>query len=187
MKLSEYAKKNSVTYRTAWNRYKKGRIKCRLDEMGHILVEQTLPLKKANYIVTYARVSSSENKENLERQSERLRNYCNAKGWGVNEEIKEVGSGLNDQRPKLLKLLDSGFATRIVVEHKDRLARFGTNYIVAACKQCDCDLHIINHAESRTEDLIQDFIAVITSFCARIYGKRRSKRKTEKLIEELKK
>lgn len=187
MKLSEYARKNSVTYRTAWNRYKSGKIKCRLDEMGHILVEQTLPLKKAEHTVTYSRVSSSENKDNLERQSERLRDYCNAKGWGVDEEIKEIGSGLNEHRPKLLKLLNAGAATRIVVENKDRLARFGTNYIIIACKHCDCDLHIVNTVESKTEDLIPDFITIITSFCSIIYGKRRSKRKTEKLIEELKK
>ncbi|MEK6883177.1 MAG: IS607 family transposase, partial [Nanoarchaeota archaeon] len=167
--------------------FKMGKLDGFIDSTGHIILKTLEPIKKNDYVITYSRVSSSENKDNLERQSQRLRDYCAAKGWKIDEEIKEIGSGLNDKRPKLLKILDSGKATTLVVEHKDRLARFGTSYIETACKHFECNLHIINQVETQNEDIIQDFISVITSFCARIYGKRRSKRKSEKLIEELKK
>ena len=74
----------------------------------------------------------------------------------------------------------------IIVEHKDRLTRFGFNYIKALLKSIGGSVIVINEVESNKEDLIQDFVSVITSFCARIYGQRRSKRKTEKLLEGLK-
>lgn len=76
-------------------------------------------------------------------------------------------------------------ATKLVVEHKDRLSRFGTSYIEIACKHFGCDVIYINDVSDEKEDLIQDFVSVITSFCARIYGQRRNKRRTEKLIKEL--
>ena len=74
----------------------------------------------------------------------------------------------------------------IIVEHKDRLTRFGFNYIKALLESRGGSVIVINEVESNKEDLIQDFVSVITSFCARIYGQRRSKRKTEKLLEGLK-
>jgi putative resolvase len=71
------------------------------------------------------------------------------------------------------------------VEHKDRLARFGVKYIELLCHHIDCELIIINKQANNKEDLVQDFVSVITSFCARIYGPRRNKRRTEQLIKEL--
>lgn len=71
------------------------------------------------------------------------------------------------------------------MEHKDRLTRFGFNYIETLLKNRGGEIVVINQVTSDKEDLIQDFISVITSFCARIYGQRRSKRSTEKLIKEL--
>jgi putative resolvase len=144
-------------------------------------------VRRKDYIVTYARVSSSENKQNLETQSQRLINFCNAKGWQTSENIKEVGSGVNDNRKKLLKVLQDRIATKIIVEHKDRLTRFGFNYILTICKSFNCEIVIINETDSQKEDIIQDFIFIITSFCSKIYGQRRSKRKTEEIIKELRK
>jgi len=186
MKLSEYAKLNCCTYRTAWNRYRRGKLKCRVDDTGHIVVLGKKE-QKPEHIVTYARVSSSENKNNLLSQSKRLIDYCNAKGWCTHENVLEIGSGLNDNRQKLLKVLSKGLATKIVVEHKDRLARFGVSYIKELCNHIGCDIHIINNQETDRDDLMQDFVSVITSFCARLYGQRRNKRRTEELIKELKK
>jgi putative resolvase len=74
---------------------------------------------------------------------------------------------------------------KLVIEHKDRLARFGVKYIELICHHIDCELIIINKQVNDKEDLVQDFVSVITSFCARIYGQRRNKRKTEQLIKEL--
>lgn len=144
-------------------------------------------MTKEEYTVLYARVSSSENKINLESQAERLKQFAIANGWVINEIVKECASGLNDHRPKLEKILRDKKVTRLVVEHSDRLTRFGLNYLKILCDILGCKLVIINEAEDEKTDLIQDFISVITSFCARIYGQRRCKRKTEKLIEELNK
>jgi len=186
MKLSKWAKKNSLTYRTAWEHFRTGKIPSAYKlSTGTIVVPDHVADEKQDYVVTYARVSSSENKNNLEKQSERLRAFCNANGWKVSKEITEIGSGLNDSRPKLMKLLLDKKATKIVVEHKDRLARFGVKYIEALCKHINCELIIINPVINDTDDLMQDFVSLVTSFCTRLYGRRRSKRRTEKLIKEL--
>ena len=101
--------------------------------------------------------------------------------------MKEIGSGLNDQRPKLENLLLDKDIDVIVVEHKDRLARFGLNYIQKLLKMSGREIEIVNEMESERDDLMQDFVSIITSFCARLYGKRRTKRMTEKLVEKLEK
>lgn len=141
---------------------------------------------KYEKVAIYARVSSSENKGNLESQKERLLNYCAAKGYPVHLVVTEVGSGLNDQRPKLEKLLVDTSITKIVVEHKDRLARFGLNYIEKLLSLNGRTIEYINQPDNQRDDLIQDFVSIITSFTARLYGQRRNKRKTIKLIEDLK-
>ena len=189
MKLSQWAKKNNITYRTAWSHFKAGKVPgaYRLSsDSGPILVPDDKVFLRKECTITYARVSSSENKTNLIKQSERLVSFCNAKGWGVDEAISEIGSGLNDSRPKLMKILEQAKATRLVVEHKDRLSRFGVNYIKVLCSHIGCELVIINNAECDKEDLMQDFISLVTSFTARVYGLRCSRRKTEQLIREMK-
>ena len=184
IKLSKWAKENGVTYRTAWQHQKDGKLNVERLASGAIMV---LGKKRAvENTVVYARVSSSENKENLEKQAERLTNYCAAKGWVVFKTVKEIGSGLNDQRQQLEKLLLDRTVTRIVVEHKDRLARFGLNYIQQILSLDNREIVIINNQSNDKDDLMQDFVSIITSFTARLYGLRRSKRKTEKIIEELK-
>jgi predicted site-specific integrase-resolvase len=187
MKLTDWAKKQGVCYRSAWNYFHANKIPgaFRLPS-GAIIVPDEKPIRQ-EYIVTYARVSSSENKSNLITQSQRLIDFCNAKGWSTHNNIQEIGSGLNDKRKKLEKVLQEGIATKLVVEHKDRLCRFGYNYIKILCDKINCELVVINNCETEREDLVQDFVSVITSFCARLYGQRRSKRKTEKLIKELEK
>jgi putative resolvase len=183
-KLSQYAKDNSLTYRAAYTHFSKGLIKgAKQLPTGTIVVPDDIEKScKEDYIVVYARVSSSENKDNLESQAERVCQFCNAKGWVVKEVVKECASGLNDSRPKLQKILREGKATKIVAEHKDRLTRFGFEYIKTLF---DGKIVIINEVVEDEEDLMQDFVSLVTSFCARLYGKRRSKRKTEKLIRQL--
>lgn len=183
LKISEYAKINRVTQRTVWNWIKQNRVKIKYTETGRVRI--IVESDKEKQVAIYTRVSSTENKENLKSQTDRLINYCNAKGYKVTKVISEIGSGLNDQRPKLEKLLCDNNIDIIVVQHKDRLARFGINYIQKLLKLNNREIEIVNNIETEKEDLIQDFVSVITSFCARIYGQRRTKRKTEKLIKEL--
>jgi putative resolvase len=133
----------------------------------------------------YARVSSSENKDNLKRQADRLVQYSTARGYRIYKVVEEVGSGLNDNRQKLISVLSDKKFNVLVVEHKDRLTRFGANYIQVLLTQTGRRLEVVNDAANDKEDLMSDFAAVITLFCSRLYGLRRGKRKTEKLIAEL--
>ena len=186
MKLSTYAKQLGISYRTAWEWFKAGKIKDAFKtESGTIIVPEERT-KKGDYVVIYARVSSSENKSNLNTQAERLTQYAIARGYQIKEVVKEVGSGINDNRPKLQKILREGKATKIIVEHKDRLTRFGYNYLSTLLLPLDCEIEVVNQTTEDKEDLMQDLVSIITSFCARYYGLRRSKRKTEKIIKELK-
>lgn len=184
MKLSDYSKKIGVTYRTAWNMFKRGDIEgaYQLPSGTIIVPDGKVVDDQPIYTSVYARVSSSENKNNLKTQSKRVQDFCMAKGWVVNKVVEECGSGLNDNRKKLIDLLTDGKTNRIVVEHKDRLTRFGFNYISTLWSG---DIVVINEVKEDEKDLMQDFISLVTSFTARLYGRRRSKRNTEKLIKEL--
>ena len=187
IKLSTFAKLNNVTQSTVWNWLSKGIVNFErtLTNRIVILVDEDNPTMKKRRVAIYARVSSSENKSNLERQKDRLISYANAKGYQIEKVVSEVGSGLNDNRPKLEKLLTDKTIDIIIVEHKDRLARFGVNYIEKLLALDDRKIEIVNPQMNERDDLMQDFVSIITSFCARLYGKRRTKRQTEKIIEEL--
>jgi predicted site-specific integrase-resolvase len=181
MKLSDYAKSKGVSYRTAWRMWKRGELKAVQLPSGTVIVDNSTP--NIQGVVIYARVSSAENKSNLESQAERLTRYCEAKGYQITGIVKEVGSGVNDNRKKLIKLLNEDDYHLIVVEHKDRLTRVGFNYLKVLLNKQGKDIEVVNLAEEEGSDIMQDFISIITSFCARIYGLRRRKRKTECLIK----
>lgn len=186
VKLSEYAKINALSYRAVWNRYKAGKIpNASMNELGHIVVEIDQDKVDANKVAIYARVSSSENKDNLAAQVERLTQYATAKGYQIVSTHAEVGSGVNDKRPKLEKLLTKNNYSKIIVEHKDRLTRFGFNYIETLLKNRGKEIEVVNLSTNDESNLMEDLISIIYSFAARMYGSRQSTKKTEKIIEVL--
>jgi Predicted site-specific integrase-resolvase len=189
MKLSTWAKKMGISYRRAWQMFKDGRLpNAKKLPTGTIVVleeEKANVLSTQNIVAIYARVSSHENRDNLEKQAERLKEYAIAKGYQIKHIVKEVGSGVNDARPKLINLLNKQDYSILLVEHKDRLTRFGFNYIRLLCEKQGKLIEIVNGAEDEKEDIIQDFVAVIYSFSAKLYGLRIAKRKTEKIIKEI--
>jgi predicted site-specific integrase-resolvase len=184
-KLSAWAKEHGYSYRGAYGLWKSGNFPLKTEQLptGTILVIYEDDTPEVEHVVTYARVSSSENKSNLSSQSKRLQDFCSANGWIVNQVVEECASGLNDKRPKLQKLLKEKQATKIIVEHKDRLTRFGLEYIKTLYPG---EIIVINESDNDEQDLMEDFISLVTSFCSRLYGQRRCKRKTEKIIQELK-
>lgn len=184
-KISQYAKKYGVGYRTVWNWIKQGKLDFERTETNRILILEDESKQINDSVAVYARVSSSENKDNLERQKQRLLDYCAAKGYRVIKIVSEVGSGLNDKRQKLESLLLDYSVKKIVVEHSDRFSRFGMNYITKLMEMQGRKIEVINEQDSGRDDLMQDFVSIITSFCARLYGLRRNKRRTEKIIEGL--
>ena len=174
IKLSTWAKINGYSYRGAYNRFKSGNLQqAFINETGRIVVPEAIPEQPIKTII-YARVSSPKQKNDLDIQAKRLEGFCLAKGWLIHSVVKEVASGLNDKRPKLISILKLKDPIRLVVEHKDRLTRFGFNYLETLLNG---QIVVVNLAESDKEDLIQDLISVITSMVARYYGQRRCSRK----------
>jgi len=186
MKLSSYAKELGISYKTVWRLWKAGKLNAYQLPTGTVIVREGIENELSNKVCIYARVSSSENKNNLKKQAERLKEYAIVRGYQIYKIVEEIGSGVNDNRKKLNQLLMDKNYNKLIVEHKDRLTRFGFNYIQILFNQIGKKLEVVSEAENDKQDLMQDFISVITSFCARLYGLRRGKRKTEKIIKELK-
>ena len=177
MKLSQFAKRAGVTYKTAWRWYKAGMLDGYQTPTGTIVVREERNLTPTTgRIALYARVSQAYQKDDLERQLERLRNYAAAKGYTVAKEVIEIASGLNDSRPKLAKLLSDPTIGTIIVEHKDRLTRFGFQYICQLLEAQNRRIELIFETDTNDE-LVDDFVAVITSMVARLYGRRHAKQR----------
>lgn len=185
MKLSDFAKLKGVSYRTAHRWFKAGLLKAQQLPTGTIIVEEKIPVNGSTKKVSiYARVSSYDKKEDLNRQVDRCIAFAETKGLEIDKIVKEIASGMNDRRPKLVKLLNDN-PEAILVEHKDRLTRFGFNYFEILLPKLNCDLLVINRDVEEQADLIKDLIAIITSFCCKIYGLRRGTNKARILKKEI--
>ena len=181
MKLSQYAKKAGISYKTAWRWYKAGTLDAYQTPSGMIVVrDPQMERDLTGRIALYARVSSADQKSDLERQVQRLRDYAAARGYQVAQEVIEIASGLNDSRPKFLKLLADPTIGTIIVEHRDRSTRFGWNYITTLMQAQGRRMEAVFPDETK-DDLVNDFVSIITSMAARIYGRRGSKRRAERI------
>lgn len=143
--------------------------------------------RDASLTVAYARVSSNDQKKDLERQAMVLEAYCSKQGWSF-ELIKDLGSGMNYKKKgliRLIKMICTYQVERLVLSHKDRLLRFGSELIFMLCEIYGTEVVIINRSSDSTfeEDLAQDVLEIITVFSARLYGSRSHKNK--ELVKEL--
>lgn len=185
MKLSEYAKRNGIGYRAAWNRFKAGKIEgAYINDAGHIVVPEPEDVRLPKAAV-YARVSSHKQKDDLDRQAARMVEYANAQGLSVVLVVKEIASGVNDDRKKLTALLNDDSWGTLVVEHKDRLSRVGFNWFEVLLKNQGRRVSVANRAEEATHDLMDDFTSIVYSFAARMYGLRRAKDRTQAVKDAL--
>ena len=186
LKLSDYAKKNSIDYKTAWRHFRDGLIpNARQLPTGTVVIDEPKCFnpEKEPYTIVYARASLSESKSSLDAQADKLESFCVSKGWIVNQIVKEYASGFNDQRPKLLRIFHERKATRLVIESKDRLTRIGFTFIEALLP--DCEIIVVNEIEN-DKDLLEDFISLSLSLYMRIYGRKISKKRIEELFNSLK-
>lgn len=134
---------------------------------------------EARKTVAYARVSSYDQKPDLERQAQLLEAYCASQGWTY-EIVTDLGSGMNYRKKGLKRLLDAiveDKVGRLVITHKDRLLRFGAELVFAICEAKDVEVVILNQGEDTSfeEDLARDVLEIITIFSARLYGARSRK------------
>ena len=138
--------------------------------------------KSTGKTVCYARVSSSDQKQDLTRQADRLKAFAMGMGIQDPEIVAEIGSGMNDKRRKLNKILQNSEITTIIVEHRDRLARMNAGLVESALTAQGRKLIVVDEGEL-DDDLVRDMTEVLTSFCARLYGRRSAKRKAEHALQ----
>ncbi len=170
IRLTEWASRQGIAYITAFRWARAGKVPGLVKApSGRLFVN--LPSVAGKLAALYGRVSSSDQSADLDRQMERLRTFAAARGLAVAFEVRDIGSGLNGHRRKLSGLLRNPEVGIIVVEHRDRLARFGVEYVEAALSAQDRILVVMNEGEQKL-DIVQDFVDVVTSMCARIYGRR---------------
>ena len=134
-------------------------------------------------VVIYARVSTKNQKDDLQNQVEFLKQFCNAKGMIVNQCIEDFGSGLNYNRKKWNQLLDEVMENKIktiVISSKDRFIRFGYDWFEKFCMKFNTTIMVVNNeALSPNEELVQDIISILHVFSCRLYGLRKYKKQIE--------
>jgi putative resolvase len=131
-------------------------------------------------VVAYCRVSSAD-QDDLERQAGRVVTGATERGLAVDQVVAEVGSGMNGHRHKLTRLLSDPAVTILVVEHRDRLTRFGFEHLAASLAACGRRVVVLDDAET-SDDLVRDVTEVLTSLCARLYGRRSAARRAAKAV-----
>jgi putative resolvase len=183
VRLKDWAIKMGVPYKTAWIWFKRGQlpVKAVQLETGTILVEPE-PEKPDPGVALYARVSSHDQRGDLDRQLARLSCWAADSNLRVVKTVKEVGSGLNGKRSQLLRILRDPKIGGIAVEHRDRLARLGAEYLEASLSASGRKLHVVEKGEMK-DDLVQDMVDVLTSFCARLYGRRSAKNRAKRALK----
>ena len=189
MKLSAWAKQRGIKYRTAWLWVKYGKMPVPFERTptGTILVQdptQTCDEPKDRKVAIYARVSGSDQKADLDRQVVRLMRFAKQNQLSVAHVVTEVGSGLNGRRTQLLKLLADKTIAVVIIEHRDRLMRFGSEYLEENMRASGRKLLIAETAEV-ADDLVQDMIEVLTSFRARLYGRRSAKNRAQLAVKAI--
>lgn len=176
MKLKEWAREQGVSYRTALNWFHAGTLPVPARQLptGTILVEPaTAPSGRT---VAYCRVSSADQRGDLERQAGRVATECGRRGITLDATVTEVGSGMNGHRIRLRRLLADPTVSTIVVEHRDRLARFGVEHLEAALAAQGRRIVVLDDTEV-ADDLVRDMTEVLTSMCARLYGRRSARKR----------
>ena len=170
MKLSAWSKEQGVSYRTALNWFHAGTLPVPARQLptGTILVDP--PVRETGVTVAYCRVSSHGQKPELERQAGRVLTMCSERGIRIDRTVTEIGSGRGGRRTKLRTLLGDPKVSTIVVEHRDRLARFGVEYLEAALAAHGRTVVVLDDSEL-PDDLARDLTGVLTFMCARLYGR----------------
>lgn len=184
MNLKEWAAATGISYATARRRYESGTLPVPAYRLGRLIMvgePLTGAALVAGQVVVYARVSSADQKPDLDRQVARVTVWATGQKIGVDRVVTEVGSALNGHRKKFLALLRDPAVTTIVVEHRDRFARFGAEYVEAALSAQGRRLLVVDPAEV-DDDLVRDVTEILTSLCARLYGRRAAANRAQRAV-----
>ena len=205
LRPKEVCQRLGISYSTLSRWVREGRIRAirtaggvfRVPESEVRRVAEGLPISREVRAIVYARVSSADQKSDLERQIQYLTQYCSSKGYRVVDVLSDVASGLKTDRRGLLKLFDYAVNRQvdvIVVTYRDRLTRFGFEYLEHFFKQFGVRIEVMFGEEPKNayQELVEDLIEIITSFAGKLYGMRSHKKKRlvegfKKLLEEVEK
>ena len=183
MNLAAWAERNGVARVSAYRWFRAGLLPVSARRVGRlILVDE--PIGGAGpraRTAVYASVSSADQKADLDRQVARVTAWAIAQQVPVGKVVVEVGSVLNGHRRKFLAPLCDPSVSRIVVEHRDRFCRFGSEYVEAALAAQGRELVVVDSAEV-DDDLVRDMTEVLTSMCARVYGKRAAQNRAKRAL-----
>jgi excisionase family DNA binding protein len=198
LRPKEVCQKLGISYSTLSRWVREGRIKAirtaggkyRIPESEVRRIAEGLPVSREVRAIIYARVSSADQKSDLERQIQYLMQYCSSKGYRVVDVLSDVASGLKTDRRGLLKLFDYVVNRQVdvvVVTYRDRLTRFGFEYLERFFKQYGVRIEVAFGEEPRDayQELVEDLIEIVTSFAGKLYGMRSHKKK--KLVEGFRK
>lgn len=185
MLVREWAAREGLNPQTVWKWCRTGKMPVPVEHTpsGMWLVhdpkyETPTPDGNEGRTVCYARVSSADQKDDLQRQADRLKAFAIGMGVEDPEVVVETGSGMNDRRRKLNRLLSDPTVTGIIVEHRDRLARMNAGLVESALRAQGRRIIVVDDTEL-DDDLARDMTEVLASFCARLYGRRAAKHKAE--------
>lgn len=186
MNLTEWARLQGVAPRTAYRWFREGTLPVPAERVGPrtilVNIEANAAPQKTEGLGLYARVSSSDQKTDLERQAARLLEWAATAGHRVVRVESEIGSGVDGSRSKARRLLADPDVTVVVVEHKDRLGRVNVELVEAALSATGRRLLVLDDGEGK-DDLVRDMVEVLTSFCARLYGRRSANNRARKALE----
>ena len=184
MNLTEWARAQGVHPQTAYRWFREGTLPVpavRVNSRSVLVAPDTATSTSAPALGLYARVSSHDQRADLDRQVARLSEWAAKAGQPVVRVEAEVGSGMNGCRNKLRRLLADPRVSVVVVEHRDRLARMNAELVEAALSATGRRLVVLDDSEV-DDDLVRDMVEVLTSFCARLYGRRSARNRAEKAL-----
>jgi predicted site-specific integrase-resolvase len=182
--LKGWAAATGISYATARRRYESGTLPVPAYRLGRLIMvgePLTGAAPDAGQVVVYARVSCADQKPDLDRQVARVTTWATGQKLAVSRVVTEVGSALDGRRRKFLGLLRDPAVTTIVVEHRDRFARFGGEYVEAALSAQGRRLLVVDPAEV-DDDLVRDVTEILTSLCARLYGRRAAANRVQRAV-----
>ena len=183
MNLAVWAERNGVVWVSAYRWFHSGRLPVPAQRVGRLILvnDAAAETSRRGWTAVYARVSSADQRADLDRQVARVTAWATAEQIPVDKVVTEVGSALNGHRRRFLALLGDPAVTRIVVEHRDRFCRFGSGYVEAALAAQGRELVVVDSAEVDA-DLVRDMAEILTSMCARLYGKCAAANRANKAI-----
>ncbi len=186
MRLSQWAALHGMHRMTAWRHYNAGTLPAELQpkKIGNIIYVLAHPGTPPGRIAGYARVSSAERKPHLENQANRLWAYAGQNRIPLDQVVSEVASGINDRRPKLGKLLGDPTVHTVIIERRERLARFGAGMVETMLQARGGTLIVIENKDV-PDDLVRDMTEILTCFCARLYGKRSAANRARRAMESV--